>query len=140
MSTDPFIDTNIWIYAHLKTPSDLKGDIARKLVESDQRFVISTQVLNEYYAAMLKNKVTDAWIQNSLEKMIQNCELALVSLPVIRQAYTLKNQYCFSLWDSLIISSALEAGCAILYSEDLQHEQRIADQLTVCNPFKNHLS
>jgi len=139
MNAEPFVDTNIWVYAHLETPDDSNGDMARALIESDHRFVISTQVLNEYYAAMLKNRVEDAWIQSSLETMIQNCELVLLSLPVIRQAHALKNRYGFSRWDSLIVSSALEAGCPVLYSEDLQHEQRIEDRLIVLDPFQDRL-
>ena len=59
MSVDPFIDTNIWVYAHTEEPRDLRGPRARTLVEDGRRFVISTQVLSEYYAAMLKNGATD---------------------------------------------------------------------------------
>jgi predicted nucleic acid-binding protein len=33
------------------------------------------------------------------------------------------------------VASALEAGCQILYSEDLQDGQRIENQLTIVNPF-----
>jgi predicted nucleic acid-binding protein len=136
MSGEPFVDTNIWVYAHLETPQDPKGDLARALVESDHRFVVSTQVLNEYYAAMLKNRIPDLAIQNNLEAMIQHCDVVLVSVPVIRQAHVLKNRYGFSLWDSLVVSSALDAGCPVLYSEDLQHDQRIEGRLVVRNPFR----
>jgi predicted nucleic acid-binding protein len=40
----------------------------------------------------------------------------------------------FSIYDSLIVAAAQHTGCAVLYSEDLQHGQRI-DQLTIRNPF-----
>jgi predicted nucleic acid-binding protein len=46
-----------------------------------------------------------------------------------------KNRYGFSYWDSLVVASALEAGFGILYSDDLQHEQRIERSLRVVNPF-----
>jgi predicted nucleic acid-binding protein len=36
--------------------------------------------------------------------------------------------------DSLIVASALECECEVLYSEDLQHERRFGN-LQVCNPF-----
>lgn len=52
-----FVDTNIWVYAHLEAENDSKYLIANKLVEeSVQSFTVSTQVLHEYYSAMLKNK------------------------------------------------------------------------------------
>ena len=44
--------------------------------------------------------------------------------------------YAFSYWDSLVISSALESGCSILYSEDMQNGQVINKKLTIKNPFK----
>ena len=43
-------------------------------------------------------------------------------------------QHGFSFYDSLIVASALEAGCVRLYSEDMQHGQRV-EQLTIVNPF-----
>jgi len=41
----------------------------------------------------------------------------------------------YSFYDSLIISAALKAGCSVLYSEDMQHGQKIHN-LTIVNPFK----
>jgi predicted nucleic acid-binding protein len=37
-------------------------------------------------------------------------------------------------YDALIVAAARDAGCATLYSEDLQHGRRFGD-LTVVNPF-----
>jgi predicted nucleic acid-binding protein len=44
-------------------------------------------------------------------------------------------RFGFSLYDSMIVSSALESGCTVLYSEDMQHGQKIDAQLVVLNPF-----
>lgn len=134
MSVEPFIDTNIWVYAHTEEPRDLRGPQARTLVEDGRRFVISTQVLSEYYAAMLKNGATDSLIQQNLESMMVRCDVRLIDLQVIRLAHRLKIRYGFSYWDSLIIGSALDAGCTTLYSEDLQHGQHIEDRLRIVNP------
>ena len=40
----------------------------------------------------------------------------------------------FGFYDSLVVASALSAGCTRLLTEDLQHGQQI-DTLTVHNPF-----
>jgi predicted nucleic acid-binding protein len=40
-----------------------------------------------------------------------------------------------SFWDALVVEAAIEAGCDILYSEDLNAGQRIGP-LTIVNPFK----
>ena len=43
-------------------------------------------------------------------------------------------RYRFGFYDSLIVASAVEAGCNRLYTEDLQHGQRI-EGVTIVNPF-----
>ncbi len=40
-----------------------------------------------------------------------------------------------NIWDSLIVSSAVSGGCAVLYSEDMQHEMVVNQRLTILNPF-----
>jgi predicted nucleic acid-binding protein len=38
--------------------------------------------------------------------------------------------------DLLIVATAIESGCSILYSEDMQHNQNIENKLVIINPFK----
>lgn len=45
-------------------------------------------------------------------------------------------RYRFSIYDSMLLASALEAGCRTFYREDLHHGQRI-EGLTIRNPFQN---
>jgi predicted nucleic acid-binding protein len=40
-----------------------------------------------------------------------------------------------SVYDALIVAAAQDAGCRILFSEDLQHGQKFG-ALTVENPFR----
>ncbi|MBF0142998.1 MAG: PIN domain-containing protein [Magnetococcales bacterium] len=135
MSDRAFVDTNVWVYAHLDQDGDAKGSTATTLVENIPSCVISTQVLNEYYAVMLKNHAAEAWIRRNLENMIRHCEVQIISLAVIRATYAIRDAYGFSYWDSLMVASALQAQCAVLYSEDLQHGQRIDGRLRIVNPF-----
>jgi predicted nucleic acid-binding protein len=69
--------------------------------------------------------------------------LERVFLPLLRvhssarlyaEALALQSRYQLSWFDSLIVAAAIEAACAILYSEDLQHGQRFGD-LQIQNPF-----
>jgi predicted nucleic acid-binding protein len=46
-----------------------------------------------------------------------------------------RRSYRFSLYDSILVATALISGAKILYSEDLQHGQIIDNQLRVTNPF-----
>ena len=41
----------------------------------------------------------------------------------------------FSVYDALIVAAALQTGCTILWSEDMQNGRRVADRLTIRNPF-----
>ena len=43
-------------------------------------------------------------------------------------------KYDFQIFDSIIVASALEANCAILYSEDMQHNQIMERTLTIKFP------
>ena len=54
--------------------------------------------------------------------------------PLYERGLFIKFRYQYSFYDSLIIAAALEAGCKTLYSEDMQHGQRI-EQLIIKNPF-----
>jgi predicted nucleic acid-binding protein len=56
------------------------------------------------------------------------------SMGLYSEALRLHSTHKISWYDSLIICAAREAGCAILYSEDLQHGQRFGS-LRVVNPF-----
>jgi len=62
-------------------------------------------------------------------------ELDEISINTIRMSWEVKLKYHFSVYDSLIIASALEAGCEVLYTEDLQHNQLIENKLRIVNPF-----
>ena len=44
------------------------------------------------------------------------------------------SKYNVSFWDSLIIASALDNKCTLLYSEDMQHGLLVDNKLKVVNP------
>lgn len=130
-----FIDTNIVVYAHLKQASEIaKWDVAFKLINNN-RFIMSTQVLSEYYAALLKNKVDDKLIQDNIGLLIKNHEICAITVTVIQLTHQIKLKYRFSYWDSLILATVLENQCTQLYSEDMQHQQLIENRLQIINPF-----
>lgn len=97
--------------------------------------VSSTQVLNEYYSVMLKKKIADNLIQDNIVVMIGISDIRIIQVTTLHLTHKIKLKYGFSYWDSLILASALEASCPVLYSEDMQHNQIIENSLTVINPF-----
>ncbi len=66
--------------------------------------------------------------------LIPLCQV-FTSAKLYENTLNLMKTYNYTLYDSLIITAAIEANCTILYSEDLQHNQQIG-KLKIINPFK----
>jgi len=56
------------------------------------------------------------------------------SITFYQQALLLKEETGFSFYDSLIVAAAIESGCHILLSEDLQ-DGRVVHGTKIVNPF-----
>jgi hypothetical protein len=56
--------------------------------------------------------------------------------PLLLKASTLREQYAFSFWDSMIVSSALHANVSVLYSEDMQDGLVVENRMRIINPLK----
>ena len=129
-----FVDTNIWVYAHLHAPSDARHKKALELVEAATGLTISPQVVAEYYSVMLRNRQTDARIQANLRAIFARTLLQPADANLLSTALALRNRYRFSFWDCQIVAAAIEAGCATLWTEDLQSGQVIDERLQIVNP------
>jgi predicted nucleic acid-binding protein len=57
-----------------------------------------------------------------------------VSRELVLRAIDVKGRHPISYWDAAIIAAAQQLGCAIVYSEDLNHGQEY-DGVRVLNPF-----
>ena len=134
MSDKVFLDSNILIYSYSITETE-KQLAARKLIAGNNSF-ISTQVLQELVnIATRKFRFSLAEAQKAIKECCHNNDLHVNTEDTILQACQVAQQYGFSFYDSLIISAALECGCSRLYSEDMQHNQKINNSLTIINPF-----
>jgi predicted nucleic acid-binding protein len=113
---------------------------AQELVEQalrTQEGVVSTQVVQEFLnVATTKFTVplTLSDAQQYLHDVLSPLCTVFPSIDLFRQALLLQQETRYSFYDSLIIGGALQAGCEILYSEDLQHDQQIRG-LRILNPF-----
>jgi len=130
-----FLDSNIVIYAYRNDETD-KQQKAKQLF-AEKNVVISTQVLQETANTLYRKFKTDFHIiRLLLEECIRNVTMLHTNTQkTVLKACTIAERYQYSFYDSLIIAAALEAGCQILYSEDMQHNMMIKGQLTIYNPF-----
>jgi predicted nucleic acid-binding protein len=134
MRAKDFFDTNVLIYSLAK--NDPKAAKAEALLASGG--VVSVQSLNEF-VAVARRKLGMSWkqVNEFLELICVLCPNPVpISLNTHKLAVAVAEKYGFSIYDALIASAALEAGCKTLYSEDLQDVQVISKQLTIRNPFK----
>ena len=129
---DSFFDTSVLLYL-LSSDSEKADRVEALLAESG---TISVQVLNEFTAlASRKLKMPLVEIREVLETIRDICRTEPLTIEDHDRACEIMERYKFSFYDSVIVASALHAGCKILYSEDLQHGQVIDEQLRITNPF-----
>jgi len=134
MSDRAFLDTIVFVYAIVQ--NDPRSHEAEKLISAGGR--VSVQVLNEF-AAVVRRKTNMPWgeVQLALESIQVLCPDPLpITLDTHQEALAIAEKYRYKVYDALIVASALEARCTILYSEDMQDGQVFDRRLTIRNPFK----
>jgi len=133
MSADVFLDTNILVYATVH--DDARATCASSLLRRGG--TISVQVLNEF-TNVAQRKLKRSWpeIIDALGVFhVLFPDPAPIRLATHRAALEIAQRDGFAFYDSLIIASALEAGCSTLWSEDMQNARVIEGRLTIRNPF-----
>lgn len=143
MSDKCFVDTNLFVYGLVQSQRDdesWKSVAARNLLArliTQANIVVSAQIINECHFVMTRKfKFEDARAYRLIgEGVLAIADIVPLHETIYHHAFELRKSYRFSFWDSLAIASALEAGCQYFYSEDLQHQLVLQDQMTILNPF-----
>lgn len=131
-----FFDTNILIYSR-DPDAGAKRTLARDLIEQaiDQDvFVVSTQVLVEFYVTAVRRKLLGAAHALDLARFWARRDTVSHTPDLVLRGLELHQAHSVSVWDALIVQAGLDAGCSLLFSEDMQHGRRFGD-LEVTNPF-----
>jgi len=129
-----FIDTNLLIYYISNDES--RKEVVKDLLVSNANIIISSQVIAEFVAVTVKKKILS--FDNSVKyakEFLDMFYIDLIDNEAILLSFKIAKQYKYSIWDSLIVASALKNNCTILYTEDLQHGQIIEKKLKVIDPF-----
>jgi predicted nucleic acid-binding protein len=97
---------------------------------------ISVQVLNEF-VNVARGKLKWPW--PDIEAMLalvrrRSAQVRDISVSTHDAALALARDHGLSIYDALIVASAIEAGCDTLFTEDMQHGRKFG-HLTVVNPF-----
>jgi len=139
MSDRFFLDTNVFVYSFDRTAPAKAGRAAQLIREAltAQKGVVSYQVVQEFFNVALRrftHPMPAADAGQYLNTVFRPLLAVHSSQALYAEALHLHAQSGLSWYDSLIVSAAIQARCAILFSEDLQHGQRFG-ALQVRNPF-----
>lgn len=130
-----FIDTNIWLYAFIRS-NDHKTSTAKSLIKSN-KITTSSQVINELSVNLLKKTdLSEDDLTGIITSFYNRYQVVESSKEILLRASTLRGDYKFSYWDSLIVSAALQAEAKLLYTEDMHDGLLVAKTLRIINPFK----
>ncbi|MFZ5852572.1 MAG: PIN domain-containing protein [Actinomycetota bacterium] len=133
-----FVDTNVLVYAHDIT-AGTKRDRARSLLaalwESGEG-CLSVQVLQEFFVTATR-RVPKPLDEDAAGIVVADLSRWRVHSPGpedVLSAIDIHRRNQVSLWDAMIIRSAGQLGCGVLYSEDLSDGQRY-EGVRVQDPF-----
>ena len=133
-----FVDNNILIYAH-DVSAGQKHKRAQQLIRDlwqSGQGCLSIQVLQEFYVNVTQ-KVAKPLSAEVAAQIIADLSVWEVHCPRVEDilnAVRLQQRYQISFWDAMILASAVQLGCQILWSEDLNPGQ-VYDQVEVKSPF-----
>ena len=139
MSVASFFDTNVLLYT-LDDVDQRKRGIANALIVdaiAADNCCISYQVVQETLNVLTRKltpTMTSEDKQGFVDRMLLPLWRVMPSIGLFREGMSIQDRYRFSFYDSMIVAAALSTGCRRLYSEDLQHGQKIG-KLEIVNPF-----
>ena len=137
MKIGHFLDTNVLLYAALgRKTEEAKRATAADLI-GRSAFGVSTQVLQEFYTAAIKQRSghplspADArqWITD-----LNSQPCAIVDKALIQVAIEISWRYRINYWDAAIVAAAERLEAPIVFTEDLNHGQSYGS-VRVVNPF-----
>ena len=127
-----FLDTNILIYAF---STDARSAAAEELLQKG--CVVSVQGLNEF-ANVARRKLLMRWdeIEEATGLIRALCHAVLpMDMDTHSTAMRLAARYDLSVFDALMLASAIRFDCRTFWSEDLQHGMLVDQKLRIASPF-----
>jgi predicted nucleic acid-binding protein len=139
MSGRFFLDTNIFVYS-FDANSPKKASQATKLIRKGietRGGIVSYQVVQEFFNVALRRFVkpmSSVDAEQYLSITFRPLLAVHSSLALYGEALRIGARFRLAWYDSLIVASAIEGHCYVLYSEDFQDGQKI-ESVTISNPF-----
>jgi predicted nucleic acid-binding protein len=133
-----FVDTNVLLYSEDVADATKHRRARDWLQVLWQRRCgrLSMQVLNEFYvnATRKLRPAMPAGDARAEVRRYQRWQPWINDHATVETAWALESRYQLNFWDALMAAAALQQGCDLLLTEDLQHGQQL-DGVRVVNPF-----
>ncbi|MCW5982071.1 MAG: PIN domain-containing protein [Bryobacteraceae bacterium] len=136
MSGREFVDTNILVYAFDRT-AVAKREAAIELLERlwlEHTGCVSLQVLQEFYVATTRKLSMPPDHAKAQVERLGKWRVHRPALEDVLASIESHRRKRISFWDALILRSASQLGCSVLWSEDLK-DGVAWDAVIVRNPF-----
>jgi len=134
-----FLDTNIFVYSFDRSAPQ-KAKKAEQLIRkamTTKKGVVSYQVVQEFFNVALKrfaHPMQLAEAEQYLTTVFRPLLGVHSSAALYAEALRISSSAGLAWYDALIVCSAIQAGCDLIYTEDLQDGQELGS-LLVKNPF-----
>jgi predicted nucleic acid-binding protein len=130
-----FVDTNLLAYQFDASEPDKQKRARDVLSTTDHTLVISTQVLLELFVVITRKLAPPLPHQAATQVVEDLSRLWVVSTDsrLVQRAVATSGRHQLSIWDSLIVEAAADAGCDVVWTEDLATGSTIRG-VTVVNP------
>ncbi|MCC6170346.1 MAG: PIN domain-containing protein [Caldilineaceae bacterium] len=133
-----FVDTNLLVYAYDETAGNKHvqaAELMAALWESGTG-CLSIQVLQEFFVNITR-KVPQPLALPAAAQIIADLSVWHVHCPTtedVLAAIQLQQRHGLAFWDAMILNSASQLGCTVLWSEDFSPGRQY-DQTVVRTPF-----
>ena len=137
-SAEPkFVDTNVLVYLFDGDSPDKQARARELLGKEVENIVLSTQVLGEFYVTVTRKLSNPLGADMTRKAVDVLCAFQVRPLhaALVRTAASRCGESKLSYRDALIVETVIDAGAAVLLTEDLQHGQAF-NGLRVVNPFR----
>jgi len=130
-----FVDTNVLVYL-FDDDEPRKQTTARELLADGGGFVLSAQVLGEFFVTVTRKLARPLPLDRARDAVASLAEFPVqpITATLVNAAIERVERSRLSYWDALIVETSIAAAADVLLTEDLQNGQ-VFDGVRIDDPF-----